>query len=174
MKNFWALFTGAFLGTLAFLFLATFFLGSPFEDWFNSAHAVVSEPQKIELSEQEKVLLWRMLNNGSLVSTDSIISNVTNFYGILIQALIGIIAVFGVLSFFAIRWQSEIKTEEFVSDRVEKRFASVEFNNKIQTLVSDWLDINTPETNLPLEVTERLDQIEAAIAELQPEDETDE
>lgn len=147
MKVFWALFLGGFVGTIVFLIVATLLIGDPFGDWFLSAHGILVADKQKEITEADNLAIYRLLSRGLIISSDSIISNMTDLYGNMIQVLIGVLAVATIFAFFAVRWQSIQAAEEFVDHKTKDHFASTEFRSMVKTAVEQYVDTLDPATN---------------------------
>ncbi len=132
---------------IIFLVVATLFIGDPFGDWFMSAHGIVVADKQKSITEAENVEIYRLLSRGLVVSSDSIISNMTDLYGNMIQVLIGVLAVATVFAFFAVRWQSIQAAEDFVDSKTKAHFNSHEFKALMKVTATDYIDSLDPQTN---------------------------
>ncbi|TBZ09429.1 hypothetical protein [Rhizobium leguminosarum] len=131
MRNLCASFLGGLVGAFLFLVFASYFFGHPFGDWFMSAHGIFSADKQKDLSEQDNIEIYRLLSRGLIVSSDGIISNITNLYGNMIQVLIGLLAAATVLGFFAVRWQSVQSAQEYVDGKTNAFFESKAFRDLV-------------------------------------------
>ncbi|CAN7203383.1 hypothetical protein LJR030_000535 [Rhizobium sp. LjRoot30] len=147
LKNMAACFLGGFFGSFLFLIFAVYFFGDPFHDWFSSAYGIFSADKQQQLTTLDRVKIYDLLTRGLIVPSDGIISNLTDLYGNMIQALIGVLALATVLAAFAVRWQSIQSAQEFVDQKADAHFASEEFKGRIRTAVQDYVDTLDPNTN---------------------------
>lgn len=184
MKNFIASFVGGLVGAFLFLVFATYFFGHPFSDWFMSAHGILFAAKERELSYKETLELYRLMQQGLVVTPDSLISTISSLYGNVIQVLIGVLAGATLLAFFAVRWQSVQAAQEYVDKKVDDHFGSAEFVNKLNGHIEYHIDTLDPATNPQLRVTstvasveelhERIDRLEMLISQAASPEETEE
>jgi hypothetical protein len=148
--RFLATFLGAIVGTILFLTFATYFAGSPFGDWFTSAHGLLVSEKRQSLTEQQNIEIYRMLSQGIIVSTDGVLDKVTSMYGNVIQVLVGALALATLFSFISARWLSTQAAQEFVETKFEKYLESSDFQGTLTDKVFDYLDLHgTPEAFTP-------------------------
>lgn len=133
-KTYFSLTLGAAAGVVIFLALVTFLVGDPLSDWFSSAHGVFVAEKEKELSFEQKLQLYELVRSGVIVTADGLLSHITSLYGNIIQALIGLFVIFGVLSFFGLRWHSKQLMEEAVTNSVANTVS-----NYTSSLVFDGL-----------------------------------
>ncbi len=139
---------GSAIGTFLFFLAGTLFLGDPAGDWFMSAHAVFVSEKAKDLTFEQEFQLQNFVRNGIVITTDGLLSQITDFYGSIIQTLIGMFFVFGLISFFLLRWHSKREIENTISIAVEDAFGkytkTIDYDNllniKIQSLLSVELE----------------------------------
>ncbi|MBY5619956.1 hypothetical protein [Rhizobium leguminosarum] len=112
-----------------------------------SAHGIFSADKQKDLSEQDNIEIYRLLSRGLIVSSDGIISNITNLYGNMIQVLIGLLAAATVLGFFAVRWQSVQSAQEYVDGKTNAFFESKAFRDLVVEKSQQYIDQLDPATN---------------------------
>lgn len=106
MRNFWALVFGSAIGTVAF-FLTLLVLANHAPDAVLRAVRIIllAEPSDLDsLSSAAAVSILQQ--NGLGISADSYLGRITDFYAVVLQIAFAAFVLFGVVSFFAIRWQS--------------------------------------------------------------------
>lgn len=177
--HFCAAITGYALGTVIFLSIVVFILGSPLKDWLGSTLGLFIErnPNNLDTATWDAAL--DMMRQGIITTPDSLMSNVVSLYGNMIQILVGVFALFGILSFFSIRWQSIQQAESFIEEKLTKTFTSEEFNKRLSDITSRAVDVQfeplDERLNYLSDLDERLARLEVEIARNAPEDEpTDE
>jgi hypothetical protein len=140
-KLYLSILLGAAVGVFAFLIAAVLVLGDPAGDWFISAHAVLVGEKQRDLSLDDQARLYHYMIEGVIVPTDGLISQIANFYGSIIQVLIGLFFVFGLVSFFVLRWHSKQFLDEAVGNAVETALKnhtnSINFDNMITLKVQN-------------------------------------
>ena len=112
-----------------------------------SAHGIFSADKQKELTEQDNIEIYRLLSRGLIVSSDGIISNLTDLYGNMIQVLIGMLAAATVLAFFAVRWQSVQSAQEYVDGKTNAFFESKAFKDLVIEKSQQYIDQLDPATN---------------------------
>ena len=165
---------GACAGALAFFVLVAFFLGKPFQDVVLSAHGVLVANKGASLSPAESALVIDMLQKGSLISSNDLLSNMTSFYSTMIQTLIATFFVFGLLSFFVVQAHSRRHVEEVAEELVEvatkHHFGSAAFERHIRENVDSALSIeieSIDERLQPLEqMSENVQELNQRVSEL--------
>lgn len=176
--TFFAIVTGTAIGTFLFFVTASYFLGDPFGDWLLSAHGIVIKSQAGTPTEAELVQIERFLQKGLIVTPEGVIGSITTLYGNLIQVLIGILAIFGITSFLAVRWKSIQATEEFVDGKIEKKFSSHEFQKLLDESTTNAVDLYSTENDEITREVHRLrsemDELTTHLSKSAPEDEPEE
>jgi hypothetical protein len=165
---------GACAGTLAFFLLVSFVLGKPFQDAVLSAHGVLVAHKRTSLSQPESALVLGMLQKGSLISSNDLLSNMTSFYSTMIQTLIATFFVFGLVSFFVVQAHSRRHVEEVAEELVEAatkhHFGSASFERHIRESVDSAVSIeleSLDERLRPLEqMSENVQELDQRVSEL--------
>lgn len=140
-KFYLSILLGAAIGVFAFLVAIVVFIGDPAGDWFMSAHAVLVTEKLKDLSLDDQGRLYHYMTEGIVIPTDGLISQIANFYGNIIQVLIGLFFVFGFVSFLVLKWHSKQFMEEAVGNAVELALRghtnSISFDNMITLKVQN-------------------------------------
>lgn len=173
--NFVGIVTGCALGTCVFLTIVIFVTGDPLKDWLESSLGLFVQRQPEVLDNLTREAAVAMVERGLIITPDGLIGGITNLYGNMIQVLVGVFALFGILSFFAIRWQSIQQAEALVESKLEKAFNSDEFNKRLNDAASKAFDLQSESIHETLAefstLDERISAIEVRFAESAPEDE---
>lgn len=161
-----SLFLGALFGTFAFLCLASFLLGTPISDSLLSAHGVLIQNGKEELTTQQIFEVQQLLKKGMILSADGLISNMQSFYGNLITVLVSFFAALGVFSVVYAKWLSRGQIDDLVSDRTEHGLKELvgkkSFHDMIDKSINSALQI---EFEAFEETVQKLDAQAASIQE---------
>ena len=166
MRQFLAAVLGWAIGSIVFLTLVVFVFGNPLRDWLGSTLGIFVERIPPDLEPQIWDAAAELLRRGIIIPPDALIASITNFYGTLIQVLLGVFAVFGVLSFFAIRWQSTQQAETFAEQKIDKLFESREFSRRLTDEASKVFDLQSESIE---EMISSLSTIDARIIALEEE-----
>lgn len=174
MKNIIATFFGGLAGAFLFLIFSVYFFGHPFSDWFMSVHGMIFPPKKVELTTKQVLDLYNLMQKGAVITPDGLISTISTLYGNVIQVLIGVLAGATLLAFFAVRWQSVQAAQDYVDKKVDEQFKSIDFANKLNAQVQNYIDMLDPSTNPQVRkfdadvqlayLKERIDKIEQQIS----------
>jgi flagellar motility protein MotE (MotC chaperone) len=93
----------------------------------------------------------------------------------MIQVIVGVFALFGILSFFAIRWQSIQQAETFAEGKIEKVFSSEYFRKRLNDAASKANDLQVESLQESLgslsDLSQRIAALEEHIAAQAPENE---
>lgn len=171
---------GTAAGVFLFLVGAVLFVGDPLGDWFMSAHAILVGEKQKELSVAGKAMLYYLSSSGVVISTDELMSQITTFYGNLIQTLVEIFFVFGFISFFILRWQSRQIMEDAVAAAVQSGLSnytgSLHFDGvvtaKVQNVASTELEDLEGRISVIGVLDERVSVLEESISSSDDADKT--
>lgn len=117
-------FSGAVTGAILFLFVTAIVMGDPINDVVVSAHGLVFEKSVVELSDNEKALVARLLSNGGIISPSMLLSEMSSFYERVITILTVLISVLGFIAFMYVKSISVDGARDLVSKEVEKSLNS--------------------------------------------------
>ena len=170
-----SLIAGSAIGTACFLFLCALLVGGPVRDTIFSAHGILTANKPATITESQKTLILELVQNGSLVSSNDLLTSMTSYYSAMIQALIALFFVFGTLSFFVVQAHSSRQVEEaardFVPKETENYFASLKFDHLIKEKIDVALQIELEDLEERLIALERsaeqLNEIERRLNEIQ-------
>ena len=152
-----------------------FHSGDPLKHWLGSSLGIFFYRQPGAIDAVTKEAAAAMIERGIIVTPDSLIGGIANLYGNMIQVLVGAFALFAILSFFAIRWQSIQQAEAFVEAKVDRSLSSDEFKRRLNDISISTFDTYSVNIQELLEsfskLSERIGTLEAAIAEKASEEE---
>jgi hypothetical protein len=117
----WTIFGGSLTGAIGFLAISAVWLGGPFTEQFLNAHGVIATPQPAELTAKQLFLMNDLVENGTIVRTDEIISTLVSYYESVITVLVSVLGVLGVLAFMYVKAVSIEHAEREVSLITEKK-----------------------------------------------------
>jgi len=129
------IFFGAVTGTMIFLFVTAMVMGDPINDAVVSAHGLVFERSVVDLSDNEKALVARLLSNGGIISPSMLLSEMSSFYERVITILTVLISVLGFIAFMYVKSISVDGARDLVSKEVEKSLNSSEHNELVKNRV---------------------------------------
>lgn len=130
------IFLGSFTGAVAFLFIGAIWVGGPLSDQFLNAHGVIASPPPVELTAKQLFLLNDLVENGTVVRTDEIISTIVSYYESVITVLVGVLGVLGILAFMYVKAVSIEHAEREVGLITEKKIVSYLDSMKFNELVN--------------------------------------
>lgn len=158
----WTIFLGSFTGAIGFLAICAVWLGGPFTDQFLNAHGVVATPPPEVLTAKQLFLMNDLVENGTIVRTDEIISTLVSYYESVITVLVSVLGVLGVLAFMYVKAVSIEHAEREVGLITEKKMSSYLESLKFNDLIS-----NRAREHVIVEIKDEKDLLESYLDDLE-------
>lgn len=168
-----SLIVGSLIGTFCFLVLGAIIAAKPVREAVLSAHGILISSKPLDLSPTQSAVVLDLLQKGSLISSNDLLTNVSSFYSTMIQVLIATFFVFGVLSLFAVQANARRQIEDITDVAVTKasanHFQSIGFDKQVREKIDGSLQIELESYEDRLveleEVGKRVDELEARLRE---------
>lgn len=171
MKSFFGSVVGAAFGTIA-IWLCFFSLGETNPVAILEKYDLIIVDNKVRPRSDDAVSAIELLyRQGLAIPSDSLVSQVSNFYSAVLQISLAAFVLFGFLSFLAIRWQSIQAAEDFADQKVKESLKnykkSSEFNALLVQKATDVFDVQAEEFDEILESAKQINEFESRLIDIE-------
>ncbi len=123
---------GVIIGFLVVLCVSAFF----HPDFTAFTKPLFFGNEAVQISDADKKALERLFSNGSVISPQDLIEDLTSFYTFVVEILLVLIGLLGILGFTYIKFYSYEQAKSDAKQIVNERFAHPEFEKRINQTVN--------------------------------------